>query len=115
MTHLISISEACEMLGVGRTKLYDLISQRAVHSLKIGSRRLVLKESIARFVEISVATGLSTSGANTASGADSLSLCNSHRNLDSLSEESSNGKDSKYLLETRKSSPATSFGGVNNG
>jgi excisionase family DNA binding protein len=41
-----SVKEACEMTGLGKTKLYELIGQGKVESVTIGRRRLVHVESI---------------------------------------------------------------------
>ena len=43
---LCSISEATRLLGVGRTKLYDMLAKRQLTSIQIGTRRLVTMESI---------------------------------------------------------------------
>ena len=41
-----SISATCRMLGLGRTKVYDLLATGALQSIHIGRRRLVLVASI---------------------------------------------------------------------
>lgn len=33
----VRIPEACRMIGIGRSKLYELIAEGAVHVVKIGS------------------------------------------------------------------------------
>ena len=38
---LCSINEAAQMLGIGRTKAYDMIAKGELASMHIGSRRLV--------------------------------------------------------------------------
>lgn len=38
---LLSIDEAAEVLGVGRSTVYDLVRMRLLQSVKIGSRRKV--------------------------------------------------------------------------
>ena len=43
---LISISHSCELLSLGRTTIYRLISEGTLKTVKIGSRRLVKMESI---------------------------------------------------------------------
>lgn len=43
---LISIRQAAEVLGVGRSTVYDLIDRGAVHTKTIGRRRLVLVTSL---------------------------------------------------------------------
>lgn len=46
---LISIKDFCSMVGVGRTTAYKLM-QSKVRSTKIGSRRLIDRESAENFV-----------------------------------------------------------------
>ena len=36
---LLKLPEACEALGVSRAKMYDLISQRRIKCVKLGSGR----------------------------------------------------------------------------
>ena len=48
---LISISEASAALGIGRTKLYQLLASGQLTSLQIGTRRLVKVESIQALLE----------------------------------------------------------------
>ena len=48
---LISVSEACERLGVSHWSIYQLINQNALKTVKIRSRRLISLRSINRFIE----------------------------------------------------------------
>lgn len=48
---LISIKDTGRMLGIGRTKVYDLIRQNRLETVKLGSRTLVHNDSIKAFVE----------------------------------------------------------------
>jgi len=41
-----TISEACEMSGLGKTKLYELIGNGTIQTTKIGRRRLVKVASL---------------------------------------------------------------------
>lgn len=41
-----SISEACHAVGIGRSKLYELIGQGRLETRKIGSRTLIPAESL---------------------------------------------------------------------
>lgn len=43
---LVSIPDAAKALGVGRSKLYDLISEGRLETVTIGRRRLVRTDSI---------------------------------------------------------------------
>lgn len=43
---LCSINEATKILGIGRTKLYELLNLGTLSSVRIGTRRLVKFESI---------------------------------------------------------------------
>ncbi len=49
--YLCSISEAACMLGVGRTKLYEMIAKRELVSIRIGTRRLVKIDSIEALID----------------------------------------------------------------
>lgn len=42
----LSVREASAYAGIGRTTLYDLIEKQVLRSVKVGSRRLVLRESL---------------------------------------------------------------------
>ncbi|BBB09484.1 helix-turn-helix domain-containing protein [Sphingopyxis sp. EG6] len=45
---LCSIADAARMLGIGRTKAYELIEEGALATVSIGARRLVKVDSIKR-------------------------------------------------------------------
>jgi excisionase family DNA binding protein len=47
---LLSISLACQILGLSRTSLYELISSGRVRSVTVGRRRLVPCEAIDEFI-----------------------------------------------------------------
>ncbi|BAI97995.1 hypothetical protein Sj15T_23980 [Sphingobium sp. TA15] len=49
--YLCSVSDAAKMLGVGRTKLYDMIAKGEILSMQIGTRRLVKVASIRALIE----------------------------------------------------------------
>lgn len=53
---LYSVEEACELLGVSRWQLYQLLNQRQLGSVKIGRRRLIPAMELERFV-LSLSTG----------------------------------------------------------
>ena len=40
----VSPGEAAKMLGIGRTKFYDLLAANEITSIKIGTRRLIRVE-----------------------------------------------------------------------
>ena len=46
-----TISEACEATGLGRSKLYELISEGRLDTTRIGRRRLVRVPSLLRLVQ----------------------------------------------------------------
>lgn len=48
---LCSVREATKLLGVGRSKAYDLLEKRELESIKIGTRRLIKMDSIKAFIE----------------------------------------------------------------
>jgi excisionase family DNA binding protein len=47
----LSIEDAATQLGIGRTKVYDLIKAKELASIKIGRRRLIPTTAINAFVE----------------------------------------------------------------
>lgn len=49
--YLCSVSAASKMLGIGRTKTYDMLAKGELLSMRIGTRRLVKMESIRALVE----------------------------------------------------------------
>ena len=51
---LCSIADAARLLGIGKTKAYELIDQGALGTVTIGARRLVQMDSIKRLAEGSV-------------------------------------------------------------
>jgi excisionase family DNA binding protein len=52
-----TINEACRAIGLGRTKLYELISEGRVETTMIGRRRLVLVRSLLALVDENAAGG----------------------------------------------------------
>lgn len=48
---LLSIEEASDALGIGRTSTYALIERGALRSLKVGRRRLVSASAIAEYAD----------------------------------------------------------------
>ena len=48
---LVSVEQAAAILGIGRTRFFDLVMSHAVTSVKIGRRRLIVRSSLAEFVE----------------------------------------------------------------
>lgn len=49
--YLCSVAEAAKALAVGRTKANEMIKNRELESIKIGTRRLVKMDSIQAFIE----------------------------------------------------------------
>ncbi len=47
-----TIAEACEVTGLGRTKLYELIGDGHLATTTVGRRRLVLARSLLSLLEI---------------------------------------------------------------
>lgn len=47
----VRIPEACRMIGIGRSKLYELMEAGDLETIKIGVSRLVLVSSLQAFVE----------------------------------------------------------------
>lgn len=52
----VSIDEACELTGVGRTHMYGLIAAGDIATMRSGRRRLVNYASLAAWVEHSTAS-----------------------------------------------------------
>ncbi len=48
---LCSIREATRLLGIGRTKAYELLACGELNSIQIGTRRLVKIDSIKAYIE----------------------------------------------------------------
>ncbi|WP_437171173.1 helix-turn-helix domain-containing protein [Falsiroseomonas sp. E2-1-a4] len=48
---LVPIDAACRLIGVGRTKIYQLIAERHLTLVKIGAKSLITVESLQHFVE----------------------------------------------------------------
>lgn len=48
---LLTIQEASEVLRISRWKLYGLINDRKIDTVKIGRRRLVPADALAKLVE----------------------------------------------------------------
>lgn len=47
----VRIPVAAQMLGIGKTKLYELIAQREIEVLKLGSATLIVVGSLQAFIE----------------------------------------------------------------
>jgi len=47
---LVSIPDACRLLGVGRSTVYELLGSGSLDGVKLRKRRLVVRSSISRFV-----------------------------------------------------------------
>jgi excisionase family DNA binding protein len=48
---LCPIPEACAEIGIGRSKLYQLIQAGEIEAIRLGKRRLVVRESLIAFIE----------------------------------------------------------------
>jgi excisionase family DNA binding protein len=47
---LLSLKQACQVLGISRTSLYALLASNQLRSVTVGRRRLVTREAIDEFV-----------------------------------------------------------------
>ncbi|MXO66668.1 helix-turn-helix domain-containing protein [Altericroceibacterium endophyticum] len=47
---LINVSEFCRLLGLGKTKTYELISEQRIDTIKVGRRTLITMESVEAFI-----------------------------------------------------------------
>jgi excisionase family DNA binding protein len=48
--YVLGVEEAAKFLRIGRVKLFQLLKSRAIRSRKIGKRRVILVESLIRYV-----------------------------------------------------------------
>ena len=48
---LLSIPDACRSLGIGRSKLYELIGDGELSVRKLGRKSLILREDVASLAE----------------------------------------------------------------
>ncbi|WP_373492492.1 helix-turn-helix domain-containing protein [Parasphingorhabdus sp.] len=48
---LCSVPDAAKMLGIGRTKIYEMLTKGELVSMQIGTRRLVRIDSIKTLIE----------------------------------------------------------------
>jgi excisionase family DNA binding protein len=46
----VSVSDACCLVGIGRTKLYELLKNKQIQTVKIGRRTLVKVSSLQALV-----------------------------------------------------------------
>lgn len=65
---LLTPEEAAELLSIGRSKLYQLLSVGALRSVTIGSSRRIPADALRSFVD-EVVAGRANVGGNIASGA----------------------------------------------
>lgn len=49
--NLLTIDDICHELGIGRTTAYKLLKKKKIKSCKIGSRLIVTKEELKRYIE----------------------------------------------------------------
>lgn len=47
----VRIPEACRLIGISRSKLYELIETGEIQTAKVGASRLILVSSLRTFVE----------------------------------------------------------------
>lgn len=47
----VRIPEACRLIGISRSKLYELIEAGEIQTAKVGASRLILVSSLRTFVE----------------------------------------------------------------
>ena len=47
---LLSLKQACQVLGISRTSLYALLASNQLRSVTVGRRRFVTREAIDEFV-----------------------------------------------------------------
>jgi excisionase family DNA binding protein len=47
----VSVREGCRLTGLGRTSIYGAMSAGELSFIKVGKRRLILRESITAWIE----------------------------------------------------------------
>jgi excisionase family DNA binding protein len=57
---LASVEQAASILGIGRTRMFELVMSRTITSVKIGRRRLVVRRSLEEFIQRLVAAQASS-------------------------------------------------------
>ena len=48
---LLTVNDAMHMMSISRGTMYSLINSGSIESLKIGSKRLIPKDSIEKYIE----------------------------------------------------------------
>ena len=46
----VSIREAAELIGIGRTKVYNLMDEGVLPSRKVGKRRIILRADVLKYL-----------------------------------------------------------------
>jgi excisionase family DNA binding protein len=54
---LLSVKEAATHLGISRGVLYELINRGEIEHVQIGSRRLISRDALNKFIEANTSTG----------------------------------------------------------
>lgn len=54
---LLSVKDAAEHLGISRATAYQLVNSGEIESVRIGSRRLISRDALAKFVEANTGAG----------------------------------------------------------
>lgn len=47
---MYNVDEACQLIGVGRTKLYSLINDKAIDARKLGKRTLIPAAALEKYL-----------------------------------------------------------------
>jgi excisionase family DNA binding protein len=48
--HCMTIADTVKWSGIGRTKLYELLGDKKIQAVKLGTRTLVLTQSVEQFL-----------------------------------------------------------------
>ncbi|HEX6015116.1 MAG TPA: helix-turn-helix domain-containing protein [Geminicoccaceae bacterium] len=68
----VSINETCRLTGIGRSKLYQLIGDGTLPTLKVGKRRLVRLSTVRRLLASLEHVGSRSADRRPARGTDRL-------------------------------------------
>ena len=47
---VLSVSDLCKLLPIGRSKVYELLKNGTIKSIRVGTRILILKEKVLEFL-----------------------------------------------------------------
>lgn len=70
----VRVALAAEMLGIGRTKIYELIAEDEIEVIKLGSATLIVVASLEAFIERQRASALGAAASRRRPGRPRISF-----------------------------------------